>query len=384
MRKLRVLLWSPFGCGEHYNGPASFSHRLYSTDPDRFEVTLVHGFASQEETPILQESVFLRRFEGGARGLYRWDRDAHRWLDTNAQRFDVLHGLTGFHMTMVPAHYAQTRHGLPAAVFIANANADLQSKGGLKGLLRLAQKRQRMAREVSAVIGMSREIREELRAYGIDEERISDIPMGVDLERFSGEQTVNGRAAFGLGGARVIAFSGEVCSRKRPHLLVEALGLAQSQGLDWRVMLAGPEADEEYCQEIRSRAEVLGVSDRVHWIGFTRQIEKVYAAADVYCLPSSNEGMPASVVEALGSGLPSIITEFSSAHDLVPSTKEGAIVDASPDAVFEGLRSFLEDSTRLAAGRVAARVHALNNFSAAAVLDRYEALFESISSRSRN
>lgn len=388
MQRLKVLLFSPFGCGEQYNGLATFSHRLYARDPNRFEITLVHGRRIQEPTPVIAESVYLREFEPGLLALYRWVRDSKKWLRENASRFDVMFGLLGFHCTMVPAHYADTQLGLPAAVLIANESLDLGGKGGLKDILRLPQKRQKMATEISKVVGMSREIRDELRSYGVAEDRIADIPMGADLTRFkppSAEEKARLRKEFNLGSSKVIAFSGLVCPRKQPDFLIEAIGRSQKEGHDWQLLIAGPEGEQVYIQKLRQRAEELGVVDRVHWIGFTYEIERVYAAADVYSLPSTNEGMPASVIEAMATGLPVVITDFSSCHDVVPTEREGVVVKQTDvDALYKGLEAFLENPERLRVGSKAAQEHSAKNFDAEIVLDRYEEMFHSISSRSRN
>lgn len=382
--RLRVLLFSPFGCGEHYNGPASFVHRLYSVDPGRFHLTLLHGLDDQSGSEILDETVRLRRFDAGPIGLSRWIRDAKRWLDDHASRFDVLHGLLGFHCTMAPAHHAETRLGLPAAVFIANHRLDLATRGGLKGLLRLGRARQRMATELSAVIGMSGEIRDELRGYGVPESSIADIPMGVDLDRFRRPDDADRarlRASWGLGESRVIAFSGQVSPRKRPHLLIEALAEGVRRGHDWRLLIAGPIEIEEYGRKCRELSEAKGVADRIVWLGFTRRIEDVYGASDAYCLPSINEGMPASVVEAMASGLPAVITGFSSARDLVLDDSMGRVVQDSSAAVADGLEAVLRTPEIIERSSLAASNHARSRFDARNVLDRYETLFRSISSK---
>jgi glycosyltransferase involved in cell wall biosynthesis len=381
---LRLLLFSPHGCGEHYNGPASFFHRLLSVDPRRFDVTLLHGYQPQEFSNVVRESVFLRAHSPTVWGLFRWIRETKAWLRENHERFDAMLALTGFHATVVPAHYAETELRLPSVVFIANQHFDLGSKPGIKSLIGLARTRQRLVRSLSGIVSMTAEIRAELESYDVEPGRIIDIPMGVDLRRFRQPTDAERQAARNALGvpstSSVIAFSGQLVSRKRPHLLVEALGVARRAGLDWRLVFAGPAPAPAYRTLLEAAIREQGVSDRVHLLGFTRNVESVYWAADAYCLPSSNEGQPASVVEALASGLPAVITRFSGADDLIPDHSVGRIAGASGSAIFEGLCSVLGDQKT----RLAAREHAIRRFSAEAVLDRYESLFRSISSRSRN
>jgi glycosyltransferase involved in cell wall biosynthesis len=387
MSPIRVLLLSPHGCGEHYNGPASFSHRLYGSDPGRFEITLLHGFGGQEPTPVIRSAVRLSPSPGSAIDLIRWVSRCKSWLRGHRSEFDVMHVLTGFHSTMLPAHYAQTELGLPVALFVANQHSDLGDKPGLRGLLGLARRRQRMARDLAAVIAMSSEIEAELAGYGIRHDRIWRIPMGVGLDRFrvaNPLERANGKSGLGLGGRTVVAFSGQVVERKRPHLLIEAIAIAKRQGRDWGAVLAGPLGSPKYAEELNALVERHGLADRVKFLGFTREIENVYRAADAYCLPSENEGMPASVVEALASGLPCVITPFSGARDLVRSADVGAVVEPRADSIFEALDSLTTDGQGLERRRQCCRAHAESSFGSKAVLDAYDAMFQSIAFRSTN
>jgi len=378
MAKLKVLLLSPHGSGEHYHGTATSSHRLYSADPDRFDVTLLHGFQGQEASPIFKDIVFLRPFNGRSLVMARWISAAKRWLRGNAHRFDVLHGVNGYHGVFAPAHYAETKLGLPAVVKIANQNADLLAKGGLRGMMGLAQKRQRMATEVTAMIALSREVREELRGYGVSEERIISIPNAANLTRFTAptpEVRARLREEYGLGDSKVIVFSGELSERKRPHLLLEALAIAVERGLHWRILFAGPEIEDEYGASLHAMIDARNMRDRVTMLGFSREVEKAYQASDIICLPSKNEAMPSAVVEAMVTGMPAVLTRFSSASDLVPSDAYGAIVEPNGEAIFAALESFLEHPERLQAASEAARARAVEKYDVQSVLNRYEEAF---------
>jgi glycosyltransferase involved in cell wall biosynthesis len=310
--------------------------------------------------------------------MIAWILAARKWLRRNAHRFDVLHAVNGFHLVLGPAHYAETKLGLPAVVKIANHNADLQIKGGWKSLAGLAKRRQRMVTEVTATIGLSEEVREELRGYGVPEERIFAIPNSANLSRFktpTPEVRARLRAEFGLEDSKVIVFSGELSSRKQPHLLLEALAMAVKKGLDWRVLFVGPEMDDEYGANLHSMMDELGIRDRVTMLGFSKEVEKAYQASDITCLPSRSEAMPSAVVEAMVTGMPAVLTRFSSARDLVPSSEFGAIVEPDGRAIFDALEGFLENPERLKAASAAAKERAVNNFDVQSVFNKYEEMF---------
>ena len=378
MKKLKILLLSPHGSGEHYHGTATASHRLYSADPERFDVTLLHGSEEQGPSSLFKEIVCPRPIGTGAWGMIRWILATRKWLRRNAHRFDVLHAVNAYHPAMAPAHYADKKLGLPAVVKIANHNSDLKDKGGWKSMVGLARGRRRMITEVTATVALSKEVIEELTQYGVSSERIFPIPNSANLTRFktpSPELRSSLRAEYGLGDSKVIVFSGELGSRKRPHLILEALGLAVEKGLDWRCLMVGPMKNEEYGATLRAMMDDLGIVDRVKMLGFTREVEKAYQAADITCLPSMNEAMPSAVVEAMAIGMPAVLTRFSSAGELVPSDEVGAIVEPDGRAIFDALESFLEHPDRLSAASVAAKERVVRKYDVQSVFNKYEDVF---------
>jgi len=375
---LRVLLWAPRGAGEHYNGPGSFAYRLYSTAPQQyFRITLVHGyrwqgnysvFADQQLLSVLENAFHLPRFLWTA----RW------WLSEHAREFDVFHGLSGYHATVSPAVQAE-RYGLPAVVFLANHRQELAHKPGVRGLLGLARRRREMIKRISAIIAMSQAIAEELLEYGVPEGKIARIPMGVNTDRFRPAATeaerAELRAALGWRDLPTVAFVGAITERKRPHLLVEAAALLKARGVECQVVFAGPPQQQGYVDVMMRRIDELGLRDHVVWMGMAENIDVVYRASDVFALPSAREGMPAALVEAMASGLPSVVTKISGTADLIQDGEDGRFVDPQPEEVADGINFFLTDPARRALAGARARAKVVARYSATAVLDAYRRLF---------
>ena len=163
MKKLKILLLSPHGSGEHYHGTATSSHRLYSADPERFDVTLLHGSEEQAPSSLFKEIVCPRPIGTGAWGMIRWILATRKWLRKNAHRFDVLHAVNAYHPAMAPAHYADKKLGLPAVVKIANHNSDLRDKGGWKSVVGLARERRRMITDYLLYRHVARALEEQIR-----------------------------------------------------------------------------------------------------------------------------------------------------------------------------------------------------------------------------
>jgi glycosyltransferase involved in cell wall biosynthesis len=380
--RIKLLLWSSRGSGEHYHGPASFTYRLYSSAPaGRVDVTLAHGLSSQEQYPLFSSQHLISTL-----GELPWQRPVFirkgcRWLDRHYQAFDVMHSISGYHHSVVPAVHAE-RLGLPAVLFVTNHNLEFVDKKGWKSLLGLPRKRRELVKELSALIAMSQDIYDELRSFGVPEEKIARIPMGVNTETFRPVETPSDKAELrkqlGWLDLPTLIFVGAVVKRKRPDLLVEAVGLLKKRQIDCQLAVVGPPNEENYLRRMKARAEELGVADRIVWFGFTREIAPLFKAADFFGLPSSNEGMAAALIEAMSCGLAPIVTPISGSVDVVRDGRNGRIVQPDAAEIADVLADYLREPGTATAHGQASRQIVLETYSNDAVFSSYERLFRRV------
>lgn len=312
---------------------------------------------------------------------YQFLHAADAWLAENVRRFDVLHGLRAFHETVVPAFTAQ-KLGLPSVVKPAAHRADLADKASWRWIFGLPRRRREMLKTISGVIAISSAIAEELASFGIPERKIARIPNGVDTETFRPADAVERtqlRAELGLRDMPTLLFVGAVIPRKRPHLLVEAAAIARQKGVECQVVLAGPnDHDPEYTAQIRETAKSLKVDRTLIMPGLCRNVSSLYRAADMFILPSAKEGMPNAVLEAMASGLATIVTPFDGVGDVIAGQDHGLVVDASAETIAEAVVQYVTSPSRAADLGQAARQRAVDLFSAQAVLDAHEKMFRRI------
>jgi glycosyltransferase involved in cell wall biosynthesis len=141
-------------------------------------------------------------------------------------------------------------------------------------------------------------------------------------------------------------------------------------------VLLGPLTDApEYVAHIRQRAKELGIEHQVIARGFTTNVAPAYRAADFFCLPSKNEGLPNAMLEAMASGLPCIVTPISGCVDLVEDGQNSRIVDGSPGAIAEAVGSYMTDSALAKAHEQAVRDRIVRQYSCEVVGDLHEALY---------
>lgn len=378
---LRVLLWSPQGAGLHYSGSGMNAYRMYSRAAHgRFELTLAHGCLFQEQLELFKEQILLAPFEPD-RSLSQINflRQAWIWLRRNHHRFDVFHGLTAFESTIRPALWAQ-QWGLPAVVKPANQRTGLDSASPWRSILGFQRRRRRALGKLSGVIAISEAIRRDLLTYGTPPQRVFKIPNAVDTERFRpvslNQKSLLRQALRWKNRSKFLLFVGEISRRKQPDWLIEALPLIQRSTPHTEIAFVGPERETGEISRLKARCRELQITDAVHFHGFSDSIERFYGAADAFCLPSLNEGMPNALLEAMASGLPALATRVSGVEDLIREGQNGHIIHHVDDLGTKA-SALLENEPEQVRMGSAARETALE-YSVELILEQYTQLFTQV------
>jgi glycosyltransferase involved in cell wall biosynthesis len=180
-----------------------------------------------------------------------------------------------------------------AASLAARHLARLRARGSeVVALAHMRLGAMRLARRADQVIAVSRALADELVAGGIDRRRIVVIPPG--------RGGVAGRPRAKSDG-RVLCV-GNWTPAKGIHTLVAAAARLPDVSLD----LVGDTPDAAYAARVRRAIAARGLAQRVRVYGSLGRtaLERRYAAASVFALPSTREGYPIVFVEALAHGLP--------------------------------------------------------------------------------
>ncbi|MGH2840873.1 MAG: glycosyltransferase family 4 protein [Solirubrobacteraceae bacterium] len=135
------------------------------------------------------------------------------------------------------------------------------------------------------------------------------------------------RAELGLGAGDVVAlFLGELSARKGVLVAAAAATRAVGTGAPLVLLVAG---DGPQAGDLRALA-----SSSVRPLGFRRDPERLLAAADVFVLPSTREGLSFAVLEAMGHGLATIVSDGSGNPEAVGDA--GVVVPAGDEAALAG------------------------------------------------
>ena len=188
-----------------------------------------------------------------------------------------------------------------------------------------------------------------LADYGVAADRLSIVRPGTD--RVAAQPRAPGAVVDLLA-------VGSVVPRKGYDILVAAL--ARIPDLAWRLIIAGDrERSAETAQRLDAEIARLGLSGRVIFAGAVapQRLMALYAAADLFVLPSRFEGYGMAYAEAIAHGVPVVGTRAGAIPDTVPAGAGVLVAPDDVDALATILRALIEspgERQRLAAGARAA------------------------------
>jgi sugar transferase (PEP-CTERM/EpsH1 system associated) len=206
---------------------------------------------------------------------------------------------------------------------------------------------------------------------GVPLERITVVRNGVDLQRFSATPRQVARAAFDCpGDAVVLGHAGRLVPVKNQEALVQAAALLRERGLRFHVLIAG---DGPLRDALAQQVTALDLHGCVHLLGHRGDVERLYAALDVYVLCSRSEGMPNTILEAMAAGVPVVATQVGGVDEVVVRGATGLLVPAGDTAALaDALARLISDVHLRERMGAQARAHAERHFSVAAMVGGYQ------------
>jgi glycosyltransferase involved in cell wall biosynthesis len=202
-------------------------------------------------------------------------------------------------------------------------------------------------------------------------DRLVAVPNAVELQRFATPAELGRSAVRGQWGipadAPVLGVLARLAPQKGLTYLVSALPAILAQHPDTYALVVG----EGYLRpDLEAQARSLGVESRLLLVGYHANVVDYLRASDIFVLPSLFEGMPLSILEAMGAGLPVIATAVDGTPEVVIEGETGLLVPpADPPALAQAVNRLLDDRQLAARLGRAGRARA-DAFSEAALLDR--------------
>jgi glycosyltransferase involved in cell wall biosynthesis len=226
------------------------------------------------------------------------------------------------------------------------------------------------------IITVSESNKVRLVAEGIRDSKIRVVHNGVDLSAFRKAPKRRGPGPLRLG---IVA---RLIERKRHANLLRAIArLVSERGpgaatLD--VIGDGPEEGR-----LKALSGELGIADEVRFLGDRGDVPDLLRELDAFVLPSSYEGFPISIIEAMASGLPVVATAVDGVPEVVEHERTGLLVRTGDVQGLAGALARLADDSQLRQ-RLGEQAYTTvrERFSLAAMTDGTEGLFQELVPRS--
>jgi glycosyltransferase involved in cell wall biosynthesis len=238
----------------------------------------------------------------------------------------------------------------------------------------------RLARTTDRLVTVSSRLRDQLLAMRIGRpDQVEVVPLGLDLGRFEQRRPAVPalRASLGLApGAPLLGSVGRLVSIKDHPTLFRAVASLGGDGQPAHLVIVG---DGEDRPALIRLAGDLGLSSRVHFLGWRSDLETILNELDVVICSSRNEGTPVALIEAMAAGVPVLSTEVGGVADLVTHGETGWLVPpGDPAAMADGIRHLMAEPSLRSCLAAAGRVVALDRYDVARLLTRMEALYTAV------
>ena len=167
--------------------------------------------------------------------------------------------------------------------------------------------------------------------------------VGIDLSKFENVQVdrVAKRREIGVPENAFLLFSvGELNKNKNHQVIIKAIAKMNVSNIHYAIAGVG---DQEL--HLLDLARELGVGDRLHLLGYRKDIAELNYISDLFCFPSFREGLAASLIEAMASGLPVVCSCIRGNVDLISASGGALFSPFSEEECYRALTDVVGGNT---------------------------------------
>lgn len=229
------------------------------------------------------------------------------------------------------------------------------------------------------VIAVSKDISRWLeRGCRINPEKIETIINGVDTDKFVpyDDIDVEFKKQFCDPENFIIGTVGRLDPIKNFDLLIQSVSQLNPVEKKLKLLIVGSGNELD---RLRETARAYGIPDSVIFTGERNDLYRIYRLMDVFVLPSKNEGVSNTILEAMASGLPVIASNAGGNPELINHELSGLLVEpGSVPSLTNALKVYMnQPSFKIAMGKNA-RKEAVENFSLGQMLLKYKNTYRSL------
>jgi glycosyltransferase involved in cell wall biosynthesis len=234
-----------------------------------------------------------------------------------------------------------------------------------------------LGRWTDSLLAVSETVRRDLLALGVGSPgSFRVMPLGLDLDRYAAADDRKGELCAELGVSRdvpLVAIVARLVPIKAHEMFLRAAARVREKLPTSQFLVVG---DGERRHALEMLAGELGLGASVRFLGWRRDLDRVYTDAWIVALTSLNEGSPVSLIEAMAAGRPVVATCVGGVPDLVEEGVTGHLVPpGDADALARAMTDLLLDAERRRAFGLAGRARVVPVFGASRLVADMDALY---------
>jgi glycosyltransferase involved in cell wall biosynthesis len=358
-----------------------------SLDPDKLDVTIITGLTLY---PSERTKKFLNEFPGRIINIPQLQRDVSPLNDLTALfrlyrlmrrgRFDIVHTHTAKAGAL--GRIAAWLEGKAKVIHTSHGHNFYGYFGPLKSRLVILAERflTFFTDRVTALTELEKSDLEQYKVTGPD--KVMIIYSGLEMDQFGNGHIDEQQKRSELGAVSdsvLIGMVGRLEHIKGPEHFIESIPAVSERFPDTEFLLVG---EGSLRDRLESRCKELNISDRVIFTGWREDVPDILKVLDIVVLPSLNEAVGRTLIEAGACGKPVVATKVGGVPEMVRDGETGLLVPAADSAsLVDALISLLKDKEkRLTMGETASR-WVDDKFSATRMVEGFAHLYDEFSNR---
>jgi len=264
-------------------------------------------------------------------------------------------------------YVAARRSGKPIVATCHNWLGGTPALGIYNHLDRMALKR------FHGLAAVSDSVAHRLLAAGVPARKIRTIANGIDVQTF---ERACPSQALNFDGSKVVGMVARLDLKKGFEYLLRAASELHSAFPGLKVVIVGEGPDRN---EIEGMIQRFGLQSNVILAGQHSDMPGIYAAMDVFVLPSLNEGLPMTILEAMAASRPVIATRVGAIPRVIQDGETGLLVDpGDTDGLRNALARLLADSDLCSRLGAAGHDWVSRNYTSEAMALKYRQMYDDV------
>lgn len=175
-----------------------------------------------------------------------------------------------------------------------------------------------------------------MKRYGLKAEQTPVVYNGTDLSRCMNKTDYQAHNPFRF------VHIGRFSKQKNHGVIIEAATILKAKGYNFSIKLIGGAGnEEERMEEVKQR----GLEDVIQFCGLQSNVYPFLNESDCFILPSLYEGMPVTLVEAMGCGMPIIASAVGGVPDMIKDLDSGILIAPTDVELYTAMEKIMNDET---------------------------------------